>query len=787
MLKSYVKTASRALWRQKGYSAINITGLAVGLACSFFILLWIQDEVRHDRFHESGEQLHRVMRHAHFGAGEVVTETAVPMPLAEELETTYPEVEHAVLMSWPWEFLLAQEHQSIRYEGRYAGPAFFEIFSYPFLLGDPATALDRPDAITISETAAEAFFGPDWRSAEVIGQSVRVDDRYEATVTGVFERVPTYSSLQFDFILPVEEFIQRNEWTGYWDNNGLRLFVQLREGADAEAVSAKMLNMVNERTEGLRSDLFLQPVEDMYLYSSFENGELVGGRIDYVRIFSLVAVFLLVIACINFTNLATARSAQRAREIGVRKAIGASQGSLAWQFLGESVLTALVAFVLAAALVVLGVGGFNELTGKAVSLGALQGGTWLLFLGIAVGTGLLAGAYPALYLSSFNTIKVLRSLSFKPQGRVGLRRVLVVFQFALSMLLIIGTVTVHNQLDFIRTKNIGLDRSHVVSVPIGGNAQLQYAAFKAQLLEQPGIEGVTSTAGNPLSVTSSTTSFNWAGKAEEDQTLFHLLWTDHDFVETMNVQLAAGRDFSEDFATDSTNVLINETAARAMGLEDPVGAAISIWGREGQVVGVVEDFHMTSLHDAIEPTVIRLEPANPSLYVRIESGRTAEALEGLERVLASFDPAYPFNHQFMDDAYEQMYQSELRVGTLVNVFAILAVLVACLGLFGLASFTAEQRTKEIGIRKVLGATVPQLMGLLSGQFVGLVGVAFVLAAPVGFYAMRAWLTQFAYRIELGAVVFLVAGLAVVAIAWTTVSYQAYRKATANPVHALKAD
>ena len=788
MLKNYLKIALRNLQRQKGYSILNITGLSVGLACSFFILLWVQDEVSYDRFHTEGDRLHRVMRN-YYTSEQTFTWASMPMPVAQVLEDEYPEVEHAILISWSQQMLLSRGDQTFRESGHYVGPAFFEAFSFPFIQGNPATALGDPGNIVISESLAQKYFGPDWQtSGSVLGQTITVDQQRDLKVTGVFEDVPSTSTLQFDFMMPVEIFISENDWLEHWGNSTLRVFVQLQEGADASALNGKIKNIINDHHENASVDLFLQPVADMHLYDDFEAGQLVGGRIEYVRTFSIVALFIVLIACINFMNLATARSSQRAREIGVRKAVGATRPALIRQFIGESVLMALLALVLALGLVALLLPAFNELTDKSIALLQLDPTFWLLFLGIALVTGLLAGSYPALYLASFNVIAVLRGTAVRRPGGRGVRKGLVVFQFAMSILLIVGTMTVYAQMEYIRTKNLGLDRENLVSVALEGPAAEQAETFEQVLEKEAGIASVTRSSQNPLSVGQSTSDPAWEGKDPDSEVLFNIINTGYDFVETMKMELASGRDFSRAHATDSVNYLVNERAAAVMGMTDPVGQRLTFWGQEGEIVGVVKDFHIASLYDEIEPTVIRFDPERAQLiYVRTEAGHTPEAIANLEKVYKTFNPGYPFEYRFLDEQFEQTYQAEAVMGKLANYFAVLAVFIACLGLFGLAAFTAEQRTKEIGIRKVLGAPIATLVLLLSREFTVLVLVAFLITAPVSYFLMNGWLDKFAYHTSLGVGIFALAGVAALAIAWLTVSYQSIRTALANPVDALRTE
>ena len=789
MLTSYLKTALRFFRRQKGYATLNVVGLAVGLACAFFILLWVQDERRVDRFHDDVEQLYVVKRHMKFTNGDIVTAQSVTVPAAAELEAGFPEIEHAELVSFRREIVIAQGDHASREEGIWADSAFFDIFSFPLLAGDPATALAAPDGIVLSERLAEVFF-PGERHDDVIGQTVRVDDRADFRVTGVAAEAPDYSTLQFDWVIPFAEFRARNAWVEHWGNSGNKIFIRLRDGADHRAVSAKIRTLIGDNFEdSTPTDLFLQPFGDQYLYNKFDNGQQVGGRIEYVRIFSVVALFLVLIACINFMNLATARAGQRAREIGVRKSLGASRGRLVGQFLSEAVLTAIGAFALAALTVTVLLPAFNEVAGKAVSLAALGAGTWALFFAIAIGAGLLAGSYPALVLSGFDPARVLRG-GDAPQGGVGLRKFLVVAQFAASILLIVGTFVVSGQLDYIQSKNLGLDRDNVIAFNLEESARERFSTFQQSLRDRPGIEGVSAASSLPFSIGNSTTDPVWEGKDPDSETLFHALQTHYGFTETMRMELVAGRTFSPAFGADSVNFVVNETAARVMGMDAPVGEALSMWGRDGQIVGVVKDFHMASLYEPIEPTIILLEPEADNLWLvtaRLSAGQTSEGLASVQEAFATFNPGVPFDYEFLDAQFGEMYESEQRIATLANVFAVVAAFIACLGLLGLAAYAAQRRRKEIGVRKVLGASVTNVVGLLSRDFLTLVLVACALTLPLAYLGAERWLSDFAFRADLGAGPFVLAGSAALVLAALTVGVQAYRAASADPVQSLRSE
>lgn len=788
MFRNYIVTAFRNIRRHAAYSFINVAGLAIGFICSFFIVLWVQDEMSYDTFLDEGDQVYRVMRHATFGGNTGTTSSTTKM-LVDVLDEEYPEITHTVLMSWDVNMVLTHENEAFRIDGKYFGSDFFAVFRYEVLMGDPASALLDPESIVLTESLAARYFGDEWRAKEdLIGTIFRLDNNRDARVTAVMEDVPANSSIQFEYILPMESFIRENDWVNSWGNNGLRMFARLDKGADHEVVSAKIRDIIDQHVDAWETDIFLQPLSDIYLHSQFEDGKLVGGRIDYVRIFLLVAVFIILIASINFMNLATARSALRAREIGVRKSLGATQTSLAGQFLGESIVTALLAFIVALGVVVLLVPSFNDLTNKSVVVSLADPQIWLQFGGLALLTGLVAGSYPAFYLSSFNVITVLRGASRKTSKGGGLRKGLVVFQFIMSIILIVGTLTVYQQLSYIRDKDLGLDRENVVYLPFEGQVSDQFETFKQELLNQPGIVSVATSSSNPLSIGQDTIGAEWEGKAEDDNTLFSILSTGYGFSETMGIELLDGRLFSEEFGADSSNFVINETAARTMGMDNPVGQPLTLWGESGTIVGLVQDFHMRSLYNPIEPVIMRLSPDNTwIMYVRLGAGQTREGLASLEQVYSTFNPEYPLSHRFLDEEYELTYRSEIVIGTLANIFAVLAVVIACLGLFGLASFTAEQRHKEIGIRKVLGASVPNIVLLLSREFIVLVVGAYIIAAPIAYYVMSGWLQDFTFHTEMSIGILAGAGIVAVLIAWLTVSYQSVRAASANPVVSLRSE
>lgn len=791
MFRHYFRLSWRLLLKNKGYSLINIGGLALGMTVAMLITLWIRDEWNYDAFHEHLDQLYAVKRHVHSG-NEVQTTNTVTWNIADALKSRYPEVSEVAVSTQSRSLVINSSDRSFREYGLYATPSFLDVFSWKLLAGKRSEALRTPNSILISATLAEKYFGSRWREENVaIGGQIRhnLGDIPPLTVSGVFEDVPPQSSLQFDYLLPMEMFEKRNGWMTDWNNSGFWIFAQLRPDADALALSTKIKDMQNEHIEDFRSDLFLQPMSEMHLYNVYKDGLQAGGRIHYVRIFAIVAIFLILIASINFMNLATARSLQRAREIGVRKAIGAGRPLLIYQFMSESFFLLAISFVLALALVLATLPAFNQLTGKSMSFAQLGWNNLLVFAGIGLLTALLAGTYPAFYLSSFNVVKVLKGVFRQTTGTSRLRQGLVVFQFAMSILLIVGAITVHRQIQYIQSKNLGLDRENVVYLPLEGELGRQFNTVKSELQQVPGIAAVTATSSSPLFVGDNTHSVQWPGKAPSDQIGMRILNVNFDFLDVMKVALLAGRDFDSKLATDTFNYLINETAARAMQLDNPLDQQLSFWGASGKIIGVVKDFHTGSLHTEIEPTIIQLRPDGTDwLYIRTEPGKTKEAVAGLETIYKQFNAnQYPLEYRFLDESYLSAYKSEQTIGQLSFYFTAFALFIACLGLIGLAVYTGQQRLKEISIRKVMGASLGSLVLLLSKNFLLLILLAALLATPVALIFMRDWLTGFAYHIDMNAGIFLIAGGVSLFITFLTVGFYAVKVAIVNPVDAIKAE
>lgn len=784
VLRHNLTLAIRNLRRHKSSFIINLVGLSTGLSCALIIFLWVNDERQVDTFHEKSERLFQVMEHQAY-AEEIMTTNSTPGLLAETLKDEIPEIEHAATWTWPERYTLSFQDRNIGATGYYAGADFFELFSFDLIIGDAKSALDKVTNIVISEEKAKTLFGS---AEQAMGKTIELDHDELFSIAGVFANISSRSSLQFDMLQPFEKMKQEQSWLSSWGNNGPRTTVTLHPGSDAQAVSDKIKNFVKERNEDSNVSLFLKPYAERYLHGRYENGVQVGGRIEYVRLFTLIAVFILIIACINFMNLSTARSSRRAKEVGVKKTVGAEKGTLIAQFLSESLLIAFFSAIVALILVWLALPKFNLITDKEI---ALQLSPQMLagFFGITIVTGLLAGSYPALYLSSFKPGAVLKGEIRASLGELWARRGLVVFQFALSVFLIVSVFVVYKQVQFVQTKNLGYNKDNLLYFDSDGSIPDRQDAFIDEVGRLPGITQVSSIGHNLIGRNNNTSGLEWEGKDPNANVLFENFRINYDLLETIGVEMATGRTFSREFGADSNKIILNEAAIEIMGLEDPLGKSVRLWDEyDLEIVGVVKDFHFQSLHSNVNPLFFWLEPENAwNIMVRIEAGKESLAIANLKELYENYNPGFSFDYDFVDDQYAKQYAAETRVATLSRYFAGFAILISCLGLFGLAAFTAVRRRKEIGIRKVLGASVANIVGLLTKDFTRLVFISILIGLPLAFLAMQNWLDRFAYRIELSPWFFVLAGIIVLTISWMTVSTQALRASSVNPRECLKSE
>ncbi|HEV2479790.1 MAG TPA: ABC transporter permease [Puia sp.] len=789
MLKNFLKVALRNMWKQKGYSFLNIFGLAIGMTCSLLILLWIRDEKSMDNFHANGDRLYSIYERQYYD-GKIDAGGYTPGLLPEEMKKVLPEVELSTGFLWSQKNTWQVGDKILKEDGRAAGADFFRMFSFPLLQGTPATALATPASVAISRKMAGEFFGS---PQAAIGQAIRFENRKEYKITAVFEDLPENTSNKFDFLLNWTSWLDDNTWAKDWGNNGPQTIVMLRKDADPTAFRKKITHFLDnynkDQSKSFRIELGMQRYGDVYLHSLFVNGQVAGGRIEYVRLFTIVAIFILLIACINFMNLTTARSVRRAKEIGIRKVVGAVRPALIRQFIGEAVVLSTFSVLLALGMVLLLLPVFNRITAKSIAFPYGVSFFWLSLLALTLVTGIVSGSYPALFLSAFRPIRVLKgSLKFDPSV-AWFRKGLVVFQFVLSIILIIGTIVVSRQVDYVQSVDLGYSRENLVYIPLEGDLTAKYTTFRDQARQFPGVTAVSRANQDPTQLDNGTGGVDWDGKDPNNLVMFTNVSVGYDFVKTMKLKLTAGRDFSPDYPTDTVGYILNEEALRRVGYKNPIGRSFTLWRKKGTIIGIVKDFHFNSLHDPIKPLIIHYgeDEKYGQAIVRIQGSQTRHALSQLEKLCHELNPRFPFTYQFADDEYRDLYKSESIVHNLANCFAGLAIFVCCLGLLGLAMFTAEQRTKEFGIRKVLGAKVTTLFTLLSKDFIILVLIAFLVASPLAWWAMNAWLKNFAYHISLQWWVFVLAGVVAMAIALITVSFQALKVAMANPVKSLRTE
>jgi len=784
MLKHNLILIYRNFVRAKGFFLINLFGLTTGLACTLLIYLWVRDELRVDKFHVKDSQLFQVMEHQQY-ADEIMTTNSTPGLLAETLKEEIPEFELAATTTWINSYTLSIKEHNVKADGFHVGQDFFMIFSYPLLEGNPELVLKDKTSIIISSELATKLFGED---KNVLGKTVELQHNKSYQVTGVFEKVRA-SSYQFDFVLSFEDYKDDNDWVLEWGNNGPPTFAILRQGSDAEAVSKKIKDFVKARNDESNVSLFLQQYSNRYLHSKFENGVLIGGRIEYVKLFSIIAVFILVIACINFMNLSTARAARKAKEVGIKKSIGAQRLSLIIQYISESIVTSFLSLLLAISIVWLLLPSFNLLTDKQIVLTLIDQELLAWLIGITLLTGLLAGSYPAIFLSGFKPATVLKGVVKGSWGELWARKGLVVFQFFLSVILIVSVLVIYKQIDFVQTKNLGYNKDHLIRLPIEGRVETTLETFLNEVKRVPGVTNASSISHSLLGRNNNTSGLEWEGKNPEDLILFENIRVNQDILETLGIELLEGRSFSREYSTDTTKIIFNEAAIRIMNMTNPVGKTIKLWEKyDLEIIGVAKDFHFQSLHDEVNPAFFMLSPKNTNrIMLRLEAGKEKETLKALTTFYNNYNPGFTFEYTFQDVDYARLYAAEQRVASLSGYFAGFAILISCLGLFGLAAFTAERRLKEIGIRKALGSSSANIVILLSSDFTKMVLLSIALGLPTSYWLLDQWLGRFAFHIQLEAWYFITAGLIALFIAWMTVASQAIKAASVNPVTCLRTE
>lgn len=783
----FVKIAWRHFIKDRLFTVLNLAGLSTGLAAVLFIFLWVKDERSIDRFHANDNRLYQVLGSISLVTG-VFTQDFTPGILAQSMAADLPEVEAAtgVLPIWGGPVVLTVGDKSIKAIADYIDGSFFNVFSFPIVAGSSRILFENKQTVLLSDETASKLFGS---STNSIGKTIQwLDEPSAFVVAGVFKKPPVNSTLQFDVLFNIKLRADRTPGEFYdWNNSNPSTYLLLKKGTDLNAFNKKIYGY--EQTKSKNAPLSLQATRfsDHYLYNKYENAHQAGGRIEYVRLFSLIAFFILLIACINFMNLSTAKAARRFKEIGIKKVAGASRLSLITQYIGESMLIVFLSVLLAVCIVWLLLPQFNGITGKSLNL------SWNLefvssLLAITIITGLIAGSYPAFYLSRFKPATVLKGHLPASLAELWMRKGLVVFQFSLSVIFIIGVITIHKQMGLVQKINLGYEKDNIITFRNEGPVKKSIESFLSDLKNIPGVVNAATVGGSMTgSMSGMTEKLSWEGKQPGDTAMCKALDVDYGLLEMLGIKMAQGRTFSREMGMDSLTMILNEQAVATMNMKNPVGKTVTVWGHTYRVIGVAKDFHYESLYEKVKPCFIRYMPGNYNIFVKINGRRQQEILMEIGKIYRSYNPKIPFSFTFLDENYQAMYVSEQRVTALSHFFAGLAIIISCLGLFGLAAFTAEKRKKEIGIRKVIGASVSNVIVLLSSDFLKLVLIAALIAFPLAWWAMNEWLKSFAYRVHLNAGMFVTASLSILLITLLTVSIQSIKAAIANPVKALRSE
>lgn len=784
MIKNYFKIAWRNLFRNKGFSITNILGLTIGITCTILILLWVQDELGYDRFHKNYDNIYQVIANRDFN-NQVFTDRSMVLPLASELENSSPQIKHAVVTTYQQEHVLSHGEDKIKKQGYFVSDHFFDVFSWKFIKGNAITALKEPNSIVLTRSCAKAFFGDE----DPINKVLRVDNNQDVKVTAILDDAPGNSTFKFDWIAPFnyDDPDTKHAMTE-WVNSSWNVFIQTVPNADTSLLNSTITKTKRAHGKDDISTYFAFPMSQWHLYSDFDKGVNIGGMIEYVRLFSVIAIIILLIACINFMNLSTARSEKRAKEVGIRKTLGSDKKQLILQFFFESMILTLIAFVLAVIAVVLLLPSFNMLVNKQLSFNFTEPMFWLIAIGIILFTGLVAGSYPALYLSSFNPVKVLKGSVVSGNRTILPRHVLVVSQFVISILLISATIIVYQQIQHVKDRDMGYNPDNLVMVPSTPDTDKSFAVIKQQLLGTGMITNVTRTSSPITEVWWNTGSPDYDGKPANAQIIMGGLAVDVDFTKTMGIKMLQGRDFSGT-PGDSTSMILNKAAVDAMKLKNPVGMQMR-YGKTYTVIGVSDNVIMTSPFEPAYPMLIVYESGDGSSMntMRLKNGVSSQkALASIETIFKKYNPSVPFEYKFVDHEFQKKFLTEELIGKLANIFSALAIFICCLGLAGLASFTIEKRVREIGVRKVLGASVQQLLMLISKEFLKLVIIAFIIAVPLTYWAMSNWLSKYEYRIDISIWLFAVVGVAMFLLTLIVVSLNTIRAAMSNPVKSLRTE
>lgn len=761
---------------------INLIGFSIGLACTILIYLWISDELNFDKFHEKDSQLFQVMGSTQM-SNDIEISWATSGLLADLLQEEIPEIEYSVTTVTDAESnILSVDENSIQSVGLYIGEDFFNLFSYNLIQGKPTEIFPDINSIILSEELALKLFNT---TNNIVGKVIEMDNKDQLIVSGIFKEMPLNSSVQFDFALPYKRIELQYAGIFAWGQNYFNTYLAFKKGVSIPEINEKISAVYQKHSGSKNTTLFIRPYADQYLYDNYEGAVQSGGRITYVRLFSLIAILILVMASINFINLSTASASKRMKEVGVKKLLGASRRSLVFDFMIESITISLFALIISIVIVKLFLPYFNVFVEKQIYL-AFELNHILFIIGILLSTVLLSGIYPAFYLSGINSLNAFKGNQSNKLSKLGLRKGLVILQFAISIILIASVFILLRQMNFIYGQNLGYSKDNIIYFEKARDTGENIETFISELKNIHGVKNVTSTAWSFVGQKASTDGLSWNGKSSDDNMSFGVQQINYDFFETFGIQLEEGRSFSKNFKSDDSKIIFNEAAIRAMGIEDPIGKNINVWGRERQIVGIVKDFNYESLHTKINPLFFILKPTNSKkIMVKIEEGMESEVINNVEKKYHEFNPQSSFEYKFLDQEYQSLYVAEKKVIILSKYFAGIAILISCLGLLGLAIFTTEQRRKEIGIRKVNGATISEILIMLNKDFLKWVVIAFVIATPIVYYAMYQWLQGFAYKIELSWWIFALAGCLAIIIAMITVSLQTFWAARRNPVESLR--
>ncbi len=791
MIKNYITIAFRQLFKNRIYSFINVAGLAVGMAVALIIGLWIYDEISFNKYHSTYDRFGRIINHFDF-SGNIVTEYSQPFPIGKELKAKYPGFKDVSMASWNYGHTIEYGDKKINREGIYTEPQLLGMLGLKMIRGGKNPLADI-HSIVMSESFAKAVFGEE----DPLNKIIKADNQTTLKVTGVFEDLPSNSDFSTThFFLTWDLYVADNPWVKQsaenWGNFSFQTFVLLNSGTDFENVSARIKNLINDKNpeNNSKPTPFVHPMSKWHLYGEFKNGKNIGGRIKFVWLFGLIGSFVLLLACINFMNLSTARSEKRAREVGIRKAIGSERKQLITQFLVESTFLVIIASLIGLLLVQLSLSWFNTLSDKEITIFWNSWMFWALAIAFILLTSFVSGSYPAFFLSSFKPIRVLKGVIRSGKYSSLPRKILVTLQFTVSIALIIGVLVVYYQIQYAKDRPVGYSREGLITTWLGGLNNSRAELFKEELMRTGAIENVGASTSPTTAIWSNQSDFDWEGRPADFQPNIGVIWCSFDYGKTIGYKIKEGRDFSKEFATDSSAIVMNETAVRFMGLKDPVGKVVRYNFNPFTVIGVVNDMVMESPYDPIRPLVYFSPRTRVSDFYTIRLNRNLPANESLSRiepVYKKFSQDNPFEYQFVDEEYDRKFQSEARIGKLASVFASLAIFISCLGLFGLAAFVAERRTKEIGIRKVLGASILDLWAMLSKEFTILVIASCFIAIPIAWYFMDKWLQDFIYRVNISWWLFAIAGMSALLIALLTVSFQAIKAAIANPVKSLRSE